>query len=251
MNCNKVVIMSLDKTVQVGEVMKKVRVESSNGSVSYEDMVKWANLALEDGVITGHSGVNIEVNVTPVSAAPIFTPVEDVFDEVRNGVLGGGVHYGSIKKADELRKEQEAEKRAVHRREETTEIFRRRLREAAFGYNMNPEGFHAALENVICEAANVYRNTLVAADKDKAERDLLKDNLAKLNTENMELNQQVHDAVRAMQKQAIDFNKQADIHAQTVDNILATRIATEKELEEANRKIKRMKDYAVRLNSIC
>lgn len=237
MNQTSVFNLTLEKTLRVGEITKKVRIESSNPEVTHEDMVVWANRALEDGVITGCQGVNIEVNVTPAHAAPIFTPAhEDVFEEVRKGVLGG-ISYGAIKKADDLRREQEAEKRAVHRREETVDVFRRRLREAAHGYTRNRDGLVAALENVICEAANVYRNSLVAADKDKAEQDLMKTNLGKLNTENMELRQQVDDAVRAMQKQAIDFNKQADIHAQTVDNILATRVATEKELEHAMRRI--------------
>lgn len=244
---NKVVVQKV-----VGEICIRGEASSDRRDVSMQDLLDIANKAAgNEGEVTGRDGVNLTIVMSgpDAPAEPLFTPAPDVFDEVRNGVLGG-VHYGPIKKAEDLHREQEAEKRAVNQREETVDIFRRRLRDAAFGYKMNHEGFQAAIENVICEAANVYRNTLVAADKDKAERALMKANLARLNTENMELRQEVDDAVRAMQKQAADFNKQADIHTETVNNILATCVATEKELEEANRKIKRMKDYAVRLNSI-
>lgn len=230
MNTKAVFNLTLEKTLRVGEITKKVVVASNNPEVTYDDMVVWANRALEDGVITGCQGVNIEVNVTPVHAAPLFTPVEEQ-------IANRGISYGQIKKAEELQREQEAEKRAVHRREETVDIFRCRLREAACGYQMNPEGFRAALENVICEAANVYRNSLVAADKDKVERDLMRDQLGKLSTENMNLEQQISDAVRAMEKQAADFDKRATQHAQTVDNIISTRRATEQELEQAQHRI--------------
>lgn len=241
---NKVVVQKV-----VGEICIRGEASSDRRDISMQDLLDIANLAAgNEGEVTGRDGVNLTITMSgpDAPAEPLFTPAPDVFDEVRTSVLGG-VHYGPIKKAEDLRREQEAEKRAVHRREETVDIFRRRLRDAAFGYKMNPEGFQAAIENVICEAANVYRNSLVAADKDKAEHDLMKANLAHLNTENMELRQQVDDAVRAMQKQAADFNKQADQHAQTVDNIISTRRAVEKELEHAEHRIN---EYQRRLKVI-
>lgn len=241
---NKVVVQKV-----VGEICIRGEASSDRRDVSMQDLLDIANKAAgNEGEVTGRDGVNLTITMSgpDAPAEPLFTPAPDVFDEVRNGVLGG-THYGQIKKAEELQREQEAEKRAVHRREETVDIFRRRLREAAHGYQRNPEGFTAALENVICEAANVYRTTLVAADKDKAERDRMRDQLGKLSTENMNLEQQISDAVRAMEKQAADFDKRATQHAQTVDNIISTRRATEQELEQA---LHRIAEYQRRLKVI-
>lgn len=238
---NKVVVQKV-----VGEISIRCEASSDRRDVSMQDLLNIANMGTgNEYTVTGREGVNVSITMSgpDAPAEPLFTPVEEPRPR--------GISYGAIKKADDLRREQEIEKLAVERRTEAVNIFRRRLYDAMHGYEMNPDGFRAALENVICSAADTYRSMLTSADKDRAERDLMKTNLGKLNAENMELQRQVDDAVRAMQKQAEDFNRQADVHAQTVDNILATRVATEKELEEANRKIKRMKDYAVRLNSIC
>lgn len=238
---NKVITLSMDKTVQVGGIMKKVRVETSNRDVSYVDMVKWANLALEDDVITGREGVSIEVNVTPASAAPVFTPVDEDQRVDANSARPKGVSYGQITKAEEVRKQAEAERRHIEAREDRVSTFRANVRRSVIGYEMTAEGFSKALEAAICNAANHFRALL----------DEMSRNMAKLNAEKANLHKQVDDAVCSMQKQAEDFNKQADIHAQTVDKVISTRREVEKELEEANRKIKRMKDYAVRLNSVC
>lgn len=243
---NKVVVQKV-----VGEICIRGEASSDRRDISMQDLLDIANLAAgNEGEVTGRDGVNLTITMSgpDAPAAPLFMPVcEEQMVDANSARPKNGVHYGQIKKAEDLRREQEAEKLAVHRREETVDIFRRRLRESAFGYTKSPAGFEAALENVICEAANVYRNSLVAADKDKAEHDLMKANLAHLNTENMELRQQVDDAVRAMQKQAADFNKQADQHAQTVDNIISTRRAVEKELEHAEHRIN---EYQRRLKVI-
>lgn len=238
---NKVVVQKV-----VGEISICCEASSDRRDISMQDLLNIANMGVGNkDTVTGREGVNLTVTMSgpDAPAAPLFTPVEEPRPR--------GISYGTIKKADDLRREQEIEKLAVERRTEAVNIFRRRLYDATHGYEMNHDGFRAALENVICSAADTYRSMLTSADKDRAERDLMKTNLGKLNTENMELQRQVDDAVRVMQKQAEDFNRQADQHAQTVDKIVSTRREVEKELEEANKKIKRMKDYAVRLNSIC
>lgn len=209
MNTKAVFNLTLEKTVQVGEVSKKVKVETTNPEVTYEDMVIFANRALDENIITGCHGVNIEVNIMPNRtklAEPIFTPAPDD-DElyVSPSNRPRGVSYGGITPAAQVRKENEE----TRRRDVATDNFRRTLRERVKGYELNPAGFAAALDYVICSAAQTYNGMLVAADKDKAERDLMKDNLAKLNTENMELRQEVADAVRALQVKNKDLEKLA------------------------------------------
>lgn len=77
MKCEPVFNLTLEKTLQVGEVMLKVKVASSNPEISYEELVKFANSALEDRVITSCPGVNIELNIEPNRQSPLFTPAPD------------------------------------------------------------------------------------------------------------------------------------------------------------------------------
>uniref|UniRef100_A0AAU8GGZ3 Uncharacterized protein n=2 Tax=unclassified Rosemountvirus TaxID=2738372 RepID=A0AAU8GGZ3_9CAUD len=228
---NKVVVQKV-----VGEISIRCEASSDRRDVSMQDLLNIANMgAGNEDTVTGREGVNLTVTMSgpDAPAAPLFTPVEEPRPR--------GISYGQITKAEEVRKQEEAERRHIEVREDRVSLFRANVRRSVMGYEMTAEGFSKALEAAICNAANHFRSLL----------DEMNRNMAKLNAEKANLHKQVNDAVSAMQKQAEDFNKQADQHAQTVDKIVSTRREVEKELEQANRTIKRMKDYAVRLNSVC
>lgn len=83
---------TITKELQVGELRKVVTVSSTRPDLSFEDLVTFANLALEENSISSCEGVSIELNVEGGPAQPfvgaVAKPKQDPFLDVLVAVFG-------------------------------------------------------------------------------------------------------------------------------------------------------------------
>lgn len=237
---NKVVVQKV-----VGEICIRGEASSDRRDISMQDLLDIANLAAgNEGEVTGREGVNLTITMSgpDAPAAPLFTPAPDD-NESYMDCRPKGVSYGQITPAAVVKEQNESNRR----REEIVGMYRSKLRDAALGYQMTPEGFQRAIEAVICEAANIHRNMIMSADKD---RDIYQSMMAtneKLLKEKKNLEQGLDEQLTRVS----ELNKQLSRHATTVDKIISTRREVEKELEgckrqneEYQRRLKVIRDHA-------
>lgn len=234
---NKVVVSKI-----VGELQVIGEASSDRRDISMQDLLNIATAATGEQTITGSEGVNITVTMS----GPDAPATPDVFDEVREGVLGvrpKGVHVGQITPAAVVKEQNESNRH----REEIVGLYRSKLRDAAMGYQMTPEGFSKALEAVICEAANIHRTMIMAADKD---RDIYQ-SMMSTNERLLKEKKNLEEGLDEQLTRVSELNKQLSQHADTVDKIISTRRDVEKELEackhqinEYQRRLKVIRDHA-------
>ncbi|QEG07789.1 UDP-glucose 4-epimerase [Salmonella phage SE4] len=84
---------TLTKELQVGDIRKVVTVSSTRPDIEFDTLIAFANLALEDGELSGCEGVSIELNIEGRTAEKPFVgtaakPQKDPFDEVLVAVFG-------------------------------------------------------------------------------------------------------------------------------------------------------------------
>lgn len=232
---NKVIVQ---KTV--GEISVRGEASSDRRDVSMQDLLNIATAAAGEQTIEGREGVDITVVMTgpDAPAEPLFTPAPDD-NESYMDCRPKGVSYGQITPAAVVKEQNESNRR----REEIVGMYRSKLRDAALGYQMTPEGFQRAIEAVICEAANIHRNMIMAADKDKDTYNMMRTANEKLYKEKCNLEEGLDEQLTRVS----ELNKQLSQHATTADKIISTRREVEKELEGCKRQIE---EYQRRLKVI-
>lgn len=260
---------TITKELQVGELRKVVTVSSTRPDLSFEDLVAFANLALEENSISSCEDVSIELNVEGIPAKPfvgaVAKPTRDPFAEVLVAVFGpsrGTDLYDRLKRADSQAERASKEARESEKFNSELECRTSQMEVNAFDW------FNAKVNGTKCDRDGMEKVLHTGAReiaKGWAHVQMLQEKIVHMEKNHLDgvelinaYKAQINELQQLMGKRAEEHEAQIrELHGTSVaanrafDREREARIAAEKELEEVNRKIKRMKDYAVRLNSVC